>query len=262
MQSTRTLALQGGEHVSKTEVFHSLIPGNNTSHTRDLLTKTETHRILGGWHRHIKPWGNLKKRVEKVTQGNPSLRRKVLWSVMHHSLCYERYGIISIVPLVLSCLFLTIIPTSIIASIIAIVALLSLVSQVIIHDDVIEEIKVVLEPPIFPKLDCSTGFPELDAIFTESSFEIERILIDGGMQLDELNRLSVFARTMVAEKRLERPIVEELVTDSNTMKVSPEAWELVKRATVIMSGASLPHVSPVTDMLDVLEYARIPVRKG
>ena len=244
---------------TRTEVSHSFTPGNSIPHTKDLLTRTETHRVLGGWRRHINPWGML-KRVEKVTQGNLLLRRKVLWSVRqyhsHDFIFLMKYAAASILLLVLS----AIIDSTRCGIISAILITLSVLMKVKIFIEIIP----TLEPPILPKLNYSTGYPELDAIFTESSFEVERILIDGGMQPDELNLLSVFAQAIAAEKESERKLAEGLITVSTTVNVSPKAWELVKRATVIMSGGSAPrlppHASSIGDALDVMEYAGIPVR--
>ena len=245
---------------TRTEVTHSLIPENNISHTRDLLTKTETHRILGGWRRHINPWGII-KHVEKVTQDNLPLRRKVLWSVKQHSNIWKVYS------KTLSIIFLFSTFSIIIDSdTCAIISVMLIPFLTFMEGKTFIKINSISEPPILPKLNCSTGYPELDAIFTESSFEVERILIDGGMQLDELKELSAFALAMVNEKRPERQFAKGLVTVTTTVNVSPKAWELVKRATVIMSGGStprlLPHASSITGVLDVMEYTGIPVRTG
>ena len=251
---------------TRTEVSHSLTPGNNIPHTRDVLTRTETYRILGGWRRYINPLGNLRKRVEKSTQGNLPLRRKVLWSVTQHSKSLGVYY--KIIFILLSLIFiLSVINNLIIINLFTAIMLpLSFIIEHMIHNKNKKEISPILEPPIFPKLKYSTGYPELDAIFTENSFEVERILIDGGMQLDELERLSALAWAMATNKEIEHKLVEGLFTVSTTVNVSPKAWELVKRATAIMSRGSaprlLPHASSIADVLDVMEYAGIPVRIG
>ena len=248
---------------TRTEVTRSLTPVNNIPHSKDLLTRTETHRILGGWRRHINPWGII-KRVEKATQGNLPLRRKVLWSVRQHCLQDSRPLMKSIILSSLLAIFSVIngSPACVFTSVI--LGPLSFVILCFIDGEIRNKVHTISEPPILPKLSCSTGYPELDAIFTESSFEVERILIDGGMQPDELEGLSAFARAMAYENKSERQTAKGLVTVSTTMNVSPKAWELVKRATVIMSGGSaprlLPHESPINDVLDVMEYAGIPVR--
>ena len=244
---------------TRTEVTHSLTLENNISHTKDLLTKTETHRILGGWRRYINPFDNLIKRVEKATQGNLPLRRKVLWSVRQY---HPKDG----TPLMKSIMLFLITIFFVIkgSDTCAIISVMLLLLSIFMECKNFNKIDRILEPPILPKLSCSTGYPELDAIFTESSFEVERILIDGGMQLDELERLRALAWAISAEKETERKLVEGLITVSTTVNVSPKAWELVKRATVIMSRRSapgfLPHAPPITDVLDVMEYAGIPVR--
>ena len=243
----------------------SRLTGNNRmSDIKSLLSKTELRVLLGGWRRHLNPFHNPKAAIKAATKHDPILRKKAFWSIRKHGTrIVKNVGLLtstsSIILISLIMMYLSklygnyfMIPYFIAA-------------MVGIYFDAFQRERIIkgIEEPLFLSDGRSTGHPELDIILSPDPFEVEAILADGGLQANEIKKLAGFIEILKQRKQSECQLAEGLVTVKTTVDISPKAWDLVKRATEIISRKSVPQSlvseSPVIHMFSAMEYAGIDI---